>query len=152
MMWSPLSVRPRTACSSALLPHSRPTPGGAELDDLLDHVALLVDLDRVDGGVAPFVPEFLDGVLELGGQGLDPGLEDVGEAEQQRQADALGVEVEGQVVEVESALGIRVGVDDDAPLGVDPEEAEAPALHVVQLLRVLDGPVIRGDGQPPGTR
>ena len=34
--------------------------GAAELDDLLDHMPLLVDLDREDGGVLPRVVVFLD--------------------------------------------------------------------------------------------
>ena len=36
----------------------------------------------------------------------DAGPQDVGEAEQQRQADALGVEIHRELVEVEPALAI----------------------------------------------
>ena len=92
-----------------MLPHSRPTPyGRAELHDLLHHVPLLVDLHRVDGGVGALVPELLDRVGELAREGLDPRLQDVGKAEQQREADALGVQVGGEVVEIEPALLVRV--------------------------------------------
>ena len=105
------------ACSSGLLPHSSPTPcGRAELDDLLDHVALLVDLDRVDGGVGALVAELLDGAAELGGERLDPRAEDVGEAEQQREPDALGVQVHGELVEIEPALPVGVGMHGDVAL------------------------------------
>ena len=44
----------------------------AELDDLLDDVPLLVDLDRVHGGVAAVVRELVDGGAELRVQRLDP--------------------------------------------------------------------------------
>ena len=94
----------------------------------------------------PLVAELLDGVAELGGERLDPGPEDVGEAEQQREADALGVEVHGQVVEVEPALPVGVRVHGDVTLGIDPEIAQTPAAHVVELLGVLGGPGRRGDG------
>ena len=47
--------------AAALEPHAVRV---AELDDLLHHVALLVDLDRVDRGVASLVPELLDGLRE----------------------------------------------------------------------------------------
>ena len=120
--------------------------GRAELHDLLHHVALLVDLHRVDGGVAPVVPELLDRVGELAREGLDPRLQDVGKAEQQRQAHALGVEIGGEVVEIEPALPVGIRVHGDVAVGVDAEVAEAPSAHVVQLLRVLYGPGGRGDG------
>ncbi len=124
--------------------------GSAELDDLLHHVPLLVHLYRVDRGVGALVAEFLDGVAELGGERLDPGAEDVGEAEQQRETDALGMEVHGQVVKVEPALPVGVRVNGDVPLGIHPEIAQSPPAHVVELLGVLGGPGGRGDGGGDG--
>ena len=73
----------------------------AELDDLLDDVALLVDLDRVDGGVAAGVPELLARLLEALGQRVDARAEDVGEAQQHRQRDALLLEVVRDLEQVE---------------------------------------------------
>ena len=50
-----------TACSSGFDPHSSPTPCALpNCDDLLDDVALLIDLDRIDGRVAAAVLELLD--------------------------------------------------------------------------------------------
>jgi hypothetical protein len=43
----------------------------AELHDLFDDVALLIDLDRIDGGVASLVSELLDGSAEFLAQRLD---------------------------------------------------------------------------------
>lgn len=118
----------------------------AELHHFLHHVALLVHLDRVDRGVAALIAELLDRVGEVPGQRGDARAEDVGEAEQQGKADTLRIEVGGQLVEIESALGIAVRMDGHVSLGVDPEEAEAPAVHVVELFGVLRGPGRCGDG------
>src|SRR4051794_22924296 len=125
---------------------------GAELHDFLHDVALLVDLDRIYGGVAALVAGFLDGVAELSGERLNPRAQDVGEAKQERQADALGMKVHGEVVEIQSALPIGIGVDGDVPVRVDPEVAEPPPTHVVELLGVLGGPAgrRRGDGSGYG--
>ena len=62
--------------------------GAAVLDQLLDHVALLVDLDRVDAAVAALVVVLGDGLLEGAGELLDAGAQDVGEADQERQVQA----------------------------------------------------------------
>ncbi len=53
--------------------------------------------------------------------------EDVGEPQQQRQPDALRVEVHRQLVEIEAALRIAIGMDGDVTLGVDPEDSPAPS-------------------------
>ena len=68
--------------AAALEPDAELLP---ELDDLLHHVALLVHLDRVDRGVAPFVAELLDRVGEMPREGRDARPQDVGEAEQERE-------------------------------------------------------------------
>ena len=114
--------------------------GAAEADDLLDDVALLIDLDRVHRGVGTPIAALVDGALELGGQRGDPRVQDVGEPEQERQADALCVQIERQPVEVDRAIAALIGMDADVALGIDAEIAEAPAAHVVELLGVLDGP------------
>jgi hypothetical protein len=119
---------------------------GAELDDLLHHVALLVHLHRVDGGVGALVAEFLDGVAELARERLNAGPQDIGKAQQQRKPYSLRVQVHRQMVEVEPALPAGIGMDGDVAFRIDPEEAEAPAAHVVELFCVLRGPSRRGDG------
>jgi len=116
----------------------------------LHDVALLVHLDRIDRGVGAAVAELLDRVAELGGEGLNAGPEDIGKTEQERQAHALGVEIHGQVVEVEPALPVGVGVDHHMPLGVDPKVPQTPPAHVVELFGVLGGPVRRGGGYCDG--
>ncbi len=74
-------------------------------------------------------------------QRLDAGAQDVGEAEQEREPHALLGEIHRELVEVELALGVRlVRPDDDVPLLVDVEEADAPPFDVVERPRVLDGP------------
>ncbi len=57
-------------------------------EDLLDHAALLVDLDRVHGGIATLVLFFAHGQIEGVAQLLDAVMEDVAEAYQYRQAQA----------------------------------------------------------------
>jgi hypothetical protein len=130
--------------------------GGAELDDLVDHVALLVHLNRVDSRIGPLVAELLDRVVELGSEGLDAGAQDIGEAKQQRQTDTLGMEIHGQVVQIQSAFPIGVGMNGDVTFAVHPEVAEPPSGHVVQLLSVPGGPARgsdgRGYGRAPGGR
>ena len=58
----------------------------AELDDLLDDVALLIDLDRIHGRVAAGVAELLARLLEARRQRLDARAKDVGEAQAARAA------------------------------------------------------------------
>ena len=89
----------------------------AELENLLDDVALLVDLDRIDRGVLPRVAELRDGALERTVQRLDARSQDVGKAQQHRQRDPLGLEVEREPEQVECAVGMRlVRAHDHAPL------------------------------------
>ena len=87
----------------------------AELDDLLHHVALLIDLDRIDRGVGALVAELLDRRCEALRQLGDARLEDVGKAQQERQADALGAEIHRDVVEIDAAPGDAVGMHGDVP-------------------------------------
>ncbi len=112
----------------------------AELDDLLYDVALLIDFHRIDGGVGAVVAEFLDRALELAGQRLDSGAQDIGESEQKRQSHALGVQVERKLEQVEPPLGIAVGMDGHVSRLVHPEVPLPPAAHVVELLGVPGGP------------
>ena len=53
-------------------------------DDFLDDVALLIDLDRIDRGVATAISEFVDDGRERAGQLIDAVMQDVDEAHQHR--------------------------------------------------------------------
>ena len=117
--------------------------GPAELDDLLDHVAVLVDLDRVDALVVALVAVLGDGAAERLVQLDDAALEDVGEADQQRQPDAAAGDLVDQLLEVDvSRVGAR-GVRHDVARLVDGEVALAPGLDPVGLGGVRDGPLAR---------
>ncbi len=119
----------------------------AELDDLLDDVALLVHLDRIDRRVAARVVELLDrAATKRSCRALDARAEDVGEAQQHRQSDALLLEILRELEQVELAAAfILVGTHDDVSLLVDVEEAGAPALDVVERAGFLDGPRLGAD-------
>ena len=111
---------------------------GAVLDDLLDHVALLVDLDRVHAAVGAAIAVLADGAVEGAHQALDAGGENVGEAHQRRAQAAL-LEVLHQIEQVDAgALRLRLNLD--VALGVGGEEAGAPRCHVVELHAVANRP------------
>ena len=76
--------------------------GPPELDDLLDDVAVLVDLDRVDALVLALVAVLGDGAPEGLVQLDDAALEHVGEADQQRQADAAARDLVDQLLEIDA--------------------------------------------------
>src|SRR5688572_29403083 len=76
--------------ASTLQPHPVRCP---ELHDLLDDVSLLIDLDRVDRGVAALVSELLNGRPELLAQRFYPRPQDLREPEQERKADPLLLEI-----------------------------------------------------------
>ena len=73
----------------------------AEVEDLLDDVPLLVHLDRVDAAVVALVVVLLDGGLEGVVDLADAVAQDVGEAEQDRQLDAAGLQLIDQLLEVD---------------------------------------------------
>ena len=79
--------------------------GPAVLDQLLDHVALLVHLDRVDAAVGALVVVLGDRLLERAEQLLDAGAQDVGEADQERQVEAAAPEVVDQLLQVDARAG-----------------------------------------------
>jgi hypothetical protein len=111
------------------------------LDDLLDDVALLVDLDGVDGGVPARVVELLGRRPEPLGELLDARPEDVAEAEEHGERDALLLEVAGELEQRELPVGVAaVGAHDHVAARVDVEVAGAPALDVVERPGVVDAP------------
>jgi hypothetical protein len=138
-------------------------PGRAVLDDLLDDVALLVDLDGVDAPVAAPVLVGGDCLIEGVAQALHTAGENVREADQQRRPQPPVLEVPDQIEQVDAgsrlaAAVARVGLAArpgrpilhlarphlDAALGVDAEEARAPAGDVEELEAVANRPAAHG--------
>ena len=73
----------------------------AELVDLFDDLTLLIDLDRIDAAVAALVLMLCDGAAEGGVNVAEPMLEDVGEANQHRKADASELKAVDQFLQVD---------------------------------------------------
>ncbi len=73
----------------------------AEFEDLFDHLALLVDLDRVDAAIAALVLMLVDGGLEGAVDFSQAVLQDIGEADQDRQVDAAQDEGVDQLFEID---------------------------------------------------
>ena len=76
--------------------------GAAVLDQLLDHVALLVHLDRVDAAVGALVVVLGDRLLERAAELLDAASQDVGEADQEREVEAAAAQVVDELLEVDA--------------------------------------------------
>ena len=75
--------------------------GPAVLHQLLDDVALLVDLDRVDAAEGALVVVLGDRLLERAEELLDARAQDVGEADQDREVEPAAAEVVHQLLEVD---------------------------------------------------
>jgi len=116
----------------------------AELDDLFDDGAVLVDLDRIDAAVLTFVVVLLDRAVERRAEQLDARLQDVGEAQQDRQLDAARDELVDELFHVDRALSLATRRHDQIALIVDVEVAAAPPRDVVGVVRV--------GGRPPAER
>ena len=105
----------------------------AEVQHFLDDLALLVHLDRVDAAVAALVlvlgDRALEGVVNL----AEAVLEDVGEADQDRRAQAAQLQPVDQPLQVDAARRVLGRMDLQVPVLVDREVALAPAGHVVEL-------------------
>src|SRR5689334_17430529 len=84
--------------AAALEPDARRFP---ELDNFLDDVPLLIDLDRVHGGVCAGVAVLLDRMRKARVQRFNSRAKNVGEAQQQRQSNTLRFEIVCEVEEIE---------------------------------------------------
>jgi hypothetical protein len=114
--------------------------GPAVFDQLLDDVALLVDLDRVDAAIAALVVVLGDGLLEGAAELLDARAEDVGEADEDREVQPALTEILDELLEVDRVRARSGGGDLNVAGVVDGEEVPAPSADVVQLERILDRP------------
>ena len=113
---------------------------GAEVQHLLDDLPLLVDLDGVDAAVAPLVLVLGGGLLEGGVDLAEPVLQDVGEADQDRDGQATELEAIDQALQVDAAAGFLGGMNLQVTVLVDREVALPPARHVVHLAGFGDRP------------
>ena len=112
----------------------------AEVEHLLDDLPLLVDLDRIHAAVGALVVVLRDGRLE-GGVNLAKAMsQDVGEADQHRQADAAQLQPIDQFLEVDGLGWILGGVHLDVTGAVHREVSVPPACHFVELAGVLHAP------------
>jgi hypothetical protein len=104
----------------------------AEFGDLLDHLALLVDLDRIDSAVAALVAEFLDRrgerLVEFG----DARMQQVAETQQHRQVGAAVAQAADHLVK-RDFLGPLAAAQPhgDLAAGIDGEIIIAPLGHAV---------------------
>jgi hypothetical protein len=119
--------------------------------DLLDDVAILVDLDRVDALVVPLVSVLGDGAPK-GLVELDNAvLEDVAEADEQRQVDAAPPHLVDQLLHIDGGSARSVGGDRDIAALVYAEVPASPGACGVDLGRVSNRPT-SGDSSGCGHR
>ena len=112
-----------------------------ELVDLLDDMALLIDLDREDRRVLPGVAVLLDRRLELLAELMHARAQQVREPQQHRHCDALRLEVLRQLEQIDLSVGVlAVGPHDDVALRVDIEIPAPPPFDIVKRAGVFDGP------------
>ena len=69
--------------------------------DFLDDLSLLIDLDRIDAAVAALVLMLCDGAGERSVDVAEAVLEDVGEANQHREADAAELKAVNQFLQID---------------------------------------------------
>ena len=119
----------------------------AELVDFLDDLSLLIDLDRVDAAVAALVLMLCDGAGERGVDVAEAVLEDVGEANQHREADASELESIDQFLQVDRSCRILCRVHLHVTGVVHRDIAIAPARHFIQLARLVHAPCARRRGR-----
>ncbi|MNQ67247.1 hypothetical protein D3C85_817630 [compost metagenome] len=110
-------------------------------DDVLHHRLLLVDLDRVQRGVAVAVAETGDIGVEGAGELAHAILEDAGKAHQQRQRQPGSAQLADQVVQIDGHAVGTLRADLDVAGLVDREVAGAPVADAVDPAAVGHAPV-----------
>ena len=113
----------------------------AVADDFLHHRLHLVHFDGVDDEVLPLVAVFLLGLLEAAGRLLDAVVQDVGKPQQDGGGDVAQCEFVHHVAQVYLRV-VLTRSDKHIPLLIDTKIRGAPAVDVVELLRILDGPFL----------
>ena len=92
--------------------------GPAEIEDFLDHLPLLVDLDRIDADVAPLVRVLRDGRLEGAVDVRHAVAEDIAEPDEDRQVDAAELQVIDELLEIDRLLRVLRRVDEHVAGGL----------------------------------
>ena len=111
-----------------------------EMEYLFDHLPLLIHLDRVDATVTALVIVFGDGALEGVSEFAEAMLEDIGEADQDRQVDAAQFEFFDQFPKIDRAGRILSGMHQDMAVVADREVALSPRGDIVQFGCIGRGP------------
>ncbi len=114
--------------------------GPPRIEDLLHHLAELVDLDREDAAVHAAELVLGDGLEEGLVEGAHPVVEQILEADQQRRLQALRHRVVHHLADVDLLPALLQRGDRDVPAFVHVEVPAAPAVDQVQLGGVLGRP------------
>ena len=99
--------------------------------NLFDHLALLIDLERIDAAIFAPVAMPLDGARKARLQVPQPVRQDIGKTDQQRERKTLRLRIVDQRLEVNSSSSLAEWEDRHVSAAVHAEIAAAPALHVV---------------------
>ena len=113
----------------------------AVTDDFLYHGLHLVHLDGIDDKVLCLVVVFLGCFLKATGGFLNAVVEDVGETQQHRWGDVAQRQFVHDVAQVNLGV-VFTGGDIHVAFVVDTKVRGAPAIDVVELLRIFDGPFL----------
>ena len=109
-------------------------------DDVFHHRFLLVDLNRVDGGVLGIVIVFVYRLVKCATQAFHTVLQNIGEAKQHRQVLAALVYLRHQIVHIDGLFRIGTRFYRHVALGIDAEIAVAPMVDAVDAGRVFNTP------------
>jgi hypothetical protein len=113
----------------------------AEIEHFLDDLSLLVHLDGIHAAVPALVLVLRDCALKCGVDLPKAVLEDVGEPQQDRGAEAAKLQAIDESLEVDAARRLFRRVHLEVPLFVDREVTLAPPVDVVQLGRFGERPL-----------
>ncbi len=116
----------------------------AELEDLRDHLPLLVDLDRVRAAIAALVAVLGDGVLERLVNLLQAVFQDLSEADQDGQRDAAQHQVVDQFLQVDGPFRLLGRVDQQVAPLAHREVGLSPPRDVIKFGCVGHGPAVGG--------
>jgi hypothetical protein len=115
---------------------------GAGLEQRLDHVPLLVDLDRVDRPVAAGEAVLLGGVAEDAREHAQAVPEDAVEPQQERQRQPLALGLGDDVDERGARTLGPLGMDPNVAVVADREIRAAPPGETVQLSAAVNRPLV----------
>ena len=110
-------------------------------DHAFDHRFLLVDLDRVEQGVAVFVAEFFPRLIKAADDAAHPMLQNVRKAHQQGQRQAARAQVAGELVEIQRGVVVLAAwVHAHLAVVADIKIPGAPMANAVHTAAVCNGP------------